>query len=100
MSHSTSDSLKPLPTRKGEEVNLIVGNPAGLPKVAFECPSCHWIVRSEVPDGKHPFPSVVKPGEGSFVGDVLVQNFVCRNPRCKEHFVVYWFESKDYFNRI
>lgn len=69
-------------------------------KVQFECPKCHWIIRREKPDEKHPIPSVVKPCENNLAGDVVVQSCVCRNPRCQVSFVVYWFDPIDFLKRI
>ena len=69
-------------------------------KVPFECPRCHWIMRSAKPDNKHPIPSVAKPCESNVEGNVLTQSFVCRNPRCKASFTVYWFTPRDYLKRV
>ena len=69
-------------------------------KIPFECPNCHWIVRREKPDKQHPIPSTTKPDENNIASDVLVQDYICRNPRCQKPFDVFWFKAKDFYNRI
>jgi hypothetical protein len=69
-------------------------------RVPFECPLCHWIMRSEKPDDKHPIPSVAKSRTSGVNGDVVIQNHVCRNPRCRVSFVVCWSDPKDFYKRI
>lgn len=96
-SHSKTHSIS---TIQREETELKKEETANAAKVPFECPTCHWILRSAKPDDKHPIPSAAKPYENSSGNDVVTQNYVCRNPRCQEPFVVYWSNPRDFFNRI
>jgi hypothetical protein len=112
MNQTTSEKLKitknkkqSISARRREETELKKEKTADKAKVPFECPRCHWIMRSEKPDEKHPIPSAVKPRESSADSDVVIrdavtQNCVCRNPRCQVSFVVYWSDPRDFFNRI
>jgi hypothetical protein len=69
-------------------------------KLALKCPYCSWILEAIPPDRAHVAYSFDKPFKGSFYGEVLEQEFVCRNPECKKHFKIYWYSPLDYFNRI
>lgn len=104
MNQKTSEKLKITKYKKQfisagrqEETKLKKEKTDDKAKVPFECPQCHWIMRSEKPDDEHPIPSAVKQRES---GDFVIQNCVCRNPRCQVSFVVYWSNPKDFFNRI
>lgn len=68
-------------------------------KISFECPKCHWILRLIKPDILHPIPLSSKP-EQINEDDLLINECVCRNPRCKKIITIYWTKPKDYFNRI
>lgn len=68
-------------------------------KVVLECPKCHWMFEAERPDGLRLTSSFEKPEKGSVEGDVIEQNYVCRNPKCKNAFTVYWFGT-DFFKRV
>jgi hypothetical protein len=70
----------------------------GKIKAALECPSCHWMFEAEAPDSLHPCASLEKPAVG-VEGDVVSKKHVCRNPRCKKQFTIYWFEAKLYLTR-
>jgi hypothetical protein len=69
-------------------------------RVPFECPRCHRVMRGAKPDGKHPIPSIVNPCKSIIGSDVVIRKYVCENPKCKKTFVVYWFEPRDFFDRI
>jgi rubredoxin len=69
-------------------------------KIPYECPHCSWIIRKAKPDHQHPIPSTTKPNENITSSDILIQNQICRNPRCQKSFPVFWFKSKDFYNRI
>jgi len=69
-------------------------------KLALECPNCHWIFEAAPPDNIHSAYSFEKPLKGSFYGEVLEQNLVCRNPKCKKPVTIYWYAPLNYFNRI
>jgi hypothetical protein len=95
-----SSKKQPISAIQREEIKLHEEKTAETAKVAFECPRCHWIMRSEKPNDKHPIPSVVKPSESNVDGDIVIQNCVCRNPRCQTTFAVYWSNPRDFFIRI
>jgi rubredoxin len=67
--------------------------------VVLECPKCHWIFKTERPDDLHPTSSFEKPQSRSVISDVIKKNHVCRNPKCKNAFLIYWFET-DHLKRI
>ena len=69
-------------------------------KIPFECPNCHWIHRSEKPDDKHPIPSVTKPIKNNVIGNILVEEQTCRNPRCQKKVNVFWFKPRDFYDKI
>jgi rubredoxin len=70
------------------------------PKISFECPTCHWILKCEKPDNKHPIPSVKKPERIDIKSNILIKKHICRNPRCQKEINVFWFEPKDFYTRI
>ena len=78
---------------------VVAHSGANRGKVVLECPRCHWIFEAERPDGLHPTSSFEKPQKSSVKSDVIDKNHVCRNPKCKNAFTIYWFET-DFFNRI
>jgi rubredoxin len=69
-------------------------------KIRLECPNCHWIFEVKIPDKRHPVASLEKPQKGKTVGDIIEENLVCRNPKCKKPFTIYWFEPIEFFRRI
>lgn len=69
-------------------------------RIILECPSCHWMFEAEPPDKKHSAYSFQKPQEGRFIGDLITQNRICRNPKCKKTITIYWFAPLDFFNRL
>jgi hypothetical protein len=52
------------------------------------------------PDEVHAAYSFDKPLKGSFYGEVVEKKLVCRNPKCRKQFKIYWYSPLDYFNRI
>jgi hypothetical protein len=107
MNQSTSSKPKlskskesPNSAIRNEKTDLKQQHVTEISKVAFECPQCHWIMRVEKPNENHPIPLVVKPSQSSLDGDVVIQSFVCRNPRCLETFAVYWSNPKDFLMRV
>ena len=69
-------------------------------KLTLECPYCNWIFEAAPPDKIHSAYSFEKPLRSSFHGDVVEQDLVCRNPKCKKAFTVYWYAPLSYFDRI
>ena len=69
-------------------------------KLALECPYCHRIFEVAPPDKIHSAYSFEKPLKGSFYGEVIEQNLVCRNPKCKRAVAIYWYAPLNYFNRV
>jgi len=69
-------------------------------KLTLECPYCYWIFKAAPPDKLHSAYSFEKPLRGSFYGEVIEQNLVCRNPSCKKPIIVYWYAALSYFDRI
>jgi hypothetical protein len=69
-------------------------------KVTIECPNCHWILEAIRPDKRHSVASLEKPQKSKVVGDIVEENHVCRNPKCKKSFTVYWFEPLHFFHRM
>jgi rubredoxin len=66
-------------------------------KVTLECPDCNWVFEAKRPDSRHSLASLEKPQKGNISGDIKEENYVCRNPRCKKAFTVYWFEPLRFF---
>ena len=71
-----------------------------LSELTLECPYCYWIFKATPPDKIHSAFSYEKPLKGSFYGKVMERDFVCRNPKCKKVFTVYWYAPFNYFDRI
>ena len=71
-----------------------------LSTFVLECPYCHWMFKAKQPDRHHSVYSFAKPLIGSFHGEVIEQNIVCRNPKCKKPITIYWYAPMDYFNQI
>ena len=69
-------------------------------KLALECPDCHWILEATPPNKIHSAYSYEKPLRGSFYGEVVKQDVVCRNPKCKKAFTIYWYAPLSYFDRV
>jgi hypothetical protein len=69
-------------------------------KLTLECPYCHWIFEANPPDKVHSAFSFEKPLKGSFHGEIIEQNHVCRNPKCKKSFTIYWYSPLNYFDRM
>jgi hypothetical protein len=59
-------------------------------KIVLECPRCHWMFEAERPDGLHST-SFEKPKKCIVQGNLVDQKYVCRNTKCKNAFIVYWF---------
>ena len=79
---------------------VVVDAGASRIKVVLECPRCYWMFEAERPDDLHRDSSFEKPQKSNVKFDVIEQNFVCRNPKCKKAFIVYWSKPGDYFTRI
>jgi hypothetical protein len=69
-------------------------------KLTLECPYCYWIFEATPPDKIHSAYSFEKPLRHSFYGEVIEQNLVCRNPKCKKTITVYWYAALSYFDRV
>jgi hypothetical protein len=72
----------------------------GVSEVTLECPYCSWTFGAAPPDRLHSAFSLEKPLQGSFHGDIVQQDFVCRNPKCKKQLKVYWYAPLTYFDRV
>lgn len=70
------------------------------PRIILECPNCHSKFGARQPDRLHSAYSFEKPQNGRIIGDVIQQDLVCRNPKCKKPITTHWYESMDFFNRI
>jgi hypothetical protein len=69
-------------------------------KLALECPYCDEIFEATPPDKIHSAYSFDKPLKGSFHGEVMEQDFVCQNPKCRKAFTIYWYAPLSYFDRV
>jgi hypothetical protein len=69
-------------------------------KLVLECPYCHWIFEANPPDKVRSAFSFEKPLKGSFYGEVIEQSHVCRNPKCRKSFTIYWYSPLNYFDRM
>jgi len=69
-------------------------------KLLLRCPHCNWPFEVNPPDSFHAAYSYEKPLKGSFYGEVIQQNLVCRNPKCKKVITIYWYTPMNYFDRI
>jgi len=69
-------------------------------KLLLRCPHCDRPFEVNPPDRLHFAFSFEKPLRGSFYGEVIEQNHVCQNPKCKKPIIIYWYAPIDYFNRI
>jgi hypothetical protein len=61
-------------------------------KVVLECPRCCWIFEVKRPDSRHPDCSFNKP-ETSKIRGLVEEPRVCRNPKCKKQFTIYWHKT-------
>lgn len=62
-------------------------------QIVLECPRCCWIIRLEKLDNRHPRCALSKPERTTTKGDVIEEPRVCRNPRCKKQFTLYWYKQ-------
>ena len=69
-------------------------------KVTLECHNCHWVFEAPMPDKRQSVASREKPQKSKVTGDIVEENHVCRNPKCKKSFTVYWFEPLQFFHRM
>ena len=69
-------------------------------KLLLRCPYCDWPFEVNPPDRLHFAYSFEKPIRSSFYGEVIAQNFVCHNPKCKKQIAIYWYAPISYFDRI
>jgi hypothetical protein len=69
-------------------------------KIILECPNCHWIFEAKAPDKSHWSATLEVPQENKVAGDVIKQNHFCRNPECQKNFIIYWFDSTIYMDRL
>jgi len=69
-------------------------------KVTLECPNCHWLFEAKMTDKRHSVASLVEPQKGKVMGDIIEENRVCRNPKCKRAFTIYWFEPLQFFQNV
>lgn len=61
-------------------------------KIILECPYCYWMFQAKRPDGSVSTASLSKPHESRADETVIEDSNVCRNPKCKKIFTVYWFQ--------
>jgi uncharacterized C2H2 Zn-finger protein len=59
-------------------------------KVVLECPRCCWIFEPKKPDRQHPNCSFNKPQTNKANDAIIEEPRVCRNPKCKKQFTIYW----------
>ncbi len=59
-------------------------------KVVLECPRCCWIFEATKPDKQHPHCAFTKPETSKVKGKIIEEPHICRNPRCKKQFNLYW----------
>ena len=67
------------------------------PKAAIilkTCPFCGWTFLVEKGDRIHPYCSTEKPKEATVEEDVICKLFNCRNPKCLEPIMVYYYKAK------
>lgn len=69
-------------------------------KLALECPYCHGVFEAVPPDKIRVAYSFDKPLKSSFYGEVIEQDVVCRNPKCRKEFKIYWYAPLTYFDRV
>ncbi len=62
-------------------------------KVKLECPRCCWIFEAEKPDNQHPNCTFNKLETIKAKGSVIEEPRVCRNPKCKKQFAIYWYKT-------
>ncbi len=60
-------------------------------KVVLECPRCCWIFEAKSPDRHNLACHFSKPEAAGAA--VIEEPRVCRNPKCKKHFSLYWQPS-------
>lgn len=77
------------------EASLLKPHQPARPKelVVLECPRCCWIFRVEKPDSQHPNCAFNKPDQIKTKGNLVEEPRVCRNPKCKKHFTLYWYKQ-------
>jgi hypothetical protein len=69
-------------------------------KLLLRCPYCDWQFEVKQPDRIHSAYSFEKPLRSSFYGEVIEQNLVCQNPKCKKPITVFWYAPMNYFDRM
>lgn len=62
-----------------------------IAKVVLECPRCCWIFEVGRPDKLHPDCSFNKPETSKTESSIIEEPRVCRNPKCKKQFTIYWY---------
>ena len=68
-------------------------------RVALHCPLCKRKLEVTRPDSRHPLCSLEKPREDEFEGNVVTQDYTCKNPDCNSNIPVYWYETKMLLDR-
>ncbi len=71
----------------------IAENQISEESVTLECPKCHWIFRVQKPNSKQIEYSFVKPKNAMDKTIVSVRH-VCRNPKCKHSFNLFYNEHE------
>jgi hypothetical protein len=62
-------------------------------KIRLECPRCCWIFETSPPDRKHPNFTYNKQEANNTVSSIIEEPRICRNPKCKKHFTLYWYNK-------
>ncbi len=62
-------------------------------KVTLECPRCCWIFEAKKPDNQHPNFTYNKQDAYNAKGSIIEEPRVCRNPKCKKQFTIYWHKT-------
>jgi len=61
-------------------------------RVVLECPRCCWIFEPKKPNRQHTNCSFNKPQTNKTNDTVIEEPRVCRNPKCKKQFTIYWYK--------
>jgi hypothetical protein len=68
-------------------------------KATLSCPNCKRKFQVTRPDSSHPLHSLEKPQEITVEGDVIEEDYYCKNPECNAKTRVYWYETKLFLDR-
>lgn len=69
-------------------------NQPSIETATMECPMCYWIFKVQKPDSQPTAYSFVAP-KSAFGKIVISLGHVCRNPKCKHSFTIYWCDPEE-----